>query len=139
MFSSNFTWAAEARVEKVGERRARKQPSIGSGLGTPSDSATISSRSSSVGRQSSFASFSDSSMQTILQFNKKSMPDQDHGIDVFRDEGHNTRKMSLSTVRDANLTDTITYRRTGSDSTLFSKKWPGRTVRKVKTPLLSGK
>ena len=139
MFSNSFTWAAEAQVEKVGERRARKQPSISSGLGTLSDSTTISSRSSSTGRQSSFASSNDSSMQTILQFDKRSMRDPDYGKDIFQDERHLARKTSFFTAKEVNTSDSHAYHRTSSDSTLFTKKWPGRTSRKVKTTLLSGK
>lgn len=139
MFSNSFSWAAEAQVEKVGERRARKQPSISSGLGTLSDSATISSRSSSTGRHSSFASSSDSSMQTVLQLDKRSLRDPDYGKDVFQDEGRLTRKTSFFTAKEVMTSDSQAYHRTSSDSTLFSKKWPGRAGRKVKTSLLSGK
>ena len=139
MFSNSFNWAAEAQVEKFGERRARKQPSISSGLGTLSDSATISSRSSSTGRHSSFASSSDSSMQTILQLDKRSVRDPDYGKDGFQDDGHLMRKTSFFTAKEVTTPDSHTYHRTSSDSTLFSKKWPGRASKKVKTSLLPGK
>ena len=133
MFSSNFQWSAEAQVEKVGERRARKQPSISSGLRhMSSDSATISSRSSSTGPQPSFYS-------SVEPNGQSAMRDQQPFLDYQRDDVFVTKKKSLPTVQDVYPSSpSFSSQRRISDHSRSISRWSGKTSRRVKATFSNG-